>query len=539
MALNSSSESLQEQRFGGDQRATLLSLPPSGLVTLRRFAPELILLAFTIAAAIRTTDPDLWGHIRFGREILYRRHLVLHDRYSYTAFGLLWRDHEWLTEVIMALLYNHLGVIGLKLWKLGCSTAMVVLLALGIAETGTPIRLQLGLLAVATIATTLFIQLRPQLFTFVLFAAMLALLARHTYRGSAPLWMLIPLMALWANLHGGFIIGIVALWVYAGVAGLQDLLVGRSKQRAANLGLIAAAGTLATLLTPYGTNTWIAVIGALRNPLTRSLMDDWKLPFAYITSAGHIDFAFLFFSSAAFGLMAALAISLSLAPSGVDLPLAAIALIMSAGACVSVRNLPLAGIACAAPVACHIGLWQAGKRQKPGVETTSVFSSTARWLLAALAIALAVGREGLFSKLLPTDLAYPSGPVEFMHQHGLHGNVLNHFSWGEYLIWHLAPSSKVFIDGRYDTVYPLSVIGDYVKFHFGQPGASTVLRSYPHDFVLVPAPSIPCTLMEKSSGWILIFRDHDSALFAQQGSPAAKLPGVPLISAAPSQRYFP
>jgi fluoride ion exporter CrcB/FEX len=439
----------------------------------------------------------------------------------------------------MALVYNHLGVIGLKLWKLACSTGMLVMLALGIAETGAPPRLQLGLLAVATIATTLFIQLRPQLFTFVLFAAMLALLARHTYREGAPLWMLIPLMALWANLHGGFIIGIVALWVYTGVAGLQDLLAQRSKNRAAKLGLIAAASTLATLLTPYGTDTWIAVIVALRNPFTRSIIDDWKPAVAYIWNGGHINFPFLFFSSYAFALMAALPLSFGLAPSGRDLPLVAIALIMSLGACVAVRNLPLAGIACAVPVAYHAALWQAGKGRKAAVEPSRIFSSMTRWSLAVLAIVLAVGREGLFSKLLPTDAAYPSGPVQFMKRHGLHGNVLNHFGWGEYLIWHLAPSSKVFIDGRYDTVYPLSVIGDYVKFHFGQPGATTVLRSYPHDFVLVPAPSIPYGLLEKSLGWTLIFQDHDSALFARQGSPAAKLPGVPVISAATSQQYFP
>ena len=50
--------------------------------------------------------------------------------------------------------------------------------------------------------------------------------------------------------------------------------------------------------------------------------------------------------------------------------------------------------------------------------------------------------------------------------------------WGEYLIWHTAPEDKVFIDGRYDTVYPFKVIGDYLEFYFDQPGASAVLESF-------------------------------------------------------------
>ena len=52
-------------------------------------------------------------------------------------------------------------------------------------------------------------QFRPQLFTFMLLAATLALLVRDNYRGRAPLWLVVPIMMLWGNLHGGFIIGII------------------------------------------------------------------------------------------------------------------------------------------------------------------------------------------------------------------------------------------------------------------------------------------------------------------------------------------
>ena len=109
---------------------------------------------------------------------------------------------------------------------------------------------------------------------------------------------------------------------------------------------------------------------------------------------------------------------------------------------------------------------------------------------------MAIG-GGLFSRRLAPDRGYPSAALAFMDAHGLHGNVLDDFGWGEYLIWHAAPADKVFIDGRYDTVYPLKVILDYLDFYFDQPGAGAVLDSYPHDFVLIGPRAPARRLMER------------------------------------------
>ena len=68
----------------------------------------------------------------------------------------------------------------------------------------------------------------------------------------------IPMLALWANLHGGFIMGIAALGAYAAVSGLQDVIAGRGYNRAIRLAAITGTATLATLVTPYGLGTWYA-----------------------------------------------------------------------------------------------------------------------------------------------------------------------------------------------------------------------------------------------------------------------------------------
>jgi hypothetical protein len=193
-------------------------------VSLFHYAPALLLLVIVVADGAQFADPDLWGHIRAGQAILEQGHIILRDTYSYSAFGQLYRNHEWLTEVLMALIYNHGGVIGLKLWKFTCAALTFGFLAAGLSETGASATVQLCTLMCASVALTLEMQFRPQLFTYLLFTTLLMILARHNYRGSARIWLMIPIMALWANLHGGFVIGIATLGVYTAVVGMQDLI---------------------------------------------------------------------------------------------------------------------------------------------------------------------------------------------------------------------------------------------------------------------------------------------------------------------------
>jgi hypothetical protein len=249
---------------------------PLPRTSLLHYAPAMVLLLIVVADSAQFPDPDLWGHLRFGQAALASGHVIARDPYSYSAAGAVWRNHEWLTEIIMALAYNSLGVVGLKLWKFASIAATMVLMALGLAETGASPTIQMNTLGLAALAMVPQNQFRPQLFTFMLLAATLALLARDNYRGRAPLWLAIPILMLWGNLHGGFIIGIATLATYTGVVGLQDLLTGRGLARASRLGLITLAATLATLLSPYGIENWLVVINALKVHAAHPIIADWQ-----------------------------------------------------------------------------------------------------------------------------------------------------------------------------------------------------------------------------------------------------------------------
>jgi hypothetical protein len=105
-----------------------------------------VLIAILLADSNRHTDPDLWGHLRFGQAFIAGRRLLHRDIYSYSAAGYRWRDHEWLAEVVMAFVYNAAGVIGLKLWKFTCTAAALLFVADTEALTGASPTIQLVIL---------------------------------------------------------------------------------------------------------------------------------------------------------------------------------------------------------------------------------------------------------------------------------------------------------------------------------------------------------------------------------------------------------
>src|SRR5580704_19308392 len=105
-----------------------------GRVSLLRCSPALILVVVAIVDLQRWADPDLWGHVAFGRAMLAHHHLTMRDTYSYSAHWHVWLNHEWLSELLMGAAYNAFGVIGLKMIKFACSTAIILCLALSLSE---------------------------------------------------------------------------------------------------------------------------------------------------------------------------------------------------------------------------------------------------------------------------------------------------------------------------------------------------------------------------------------------------------------------
>ncbi len=500
-----------------------------------------MLFAIVIADAMRGADTDLWGHIHFGNIVLTQHQLFFHAPSSYACppGPRDWILLDWLGKVLMTLVYDVSGAIGLKLAKFASVAAMMVLLALGEGETGASLEVQAAVLMAAAIAFVPQMQFRPVLATYLFFAALMAMLARESYGRRAPLWLAVPMLALWANLHGGFFAGLVALGLYTAVCGAQDLAQGRGTRRTVRLAAMTSAATLATLLNPYGLGDWLVIIPYLRNPFTLRYISEFR-PLLMVMADFYRAQRPLFTFVSAMAIMAALFVTFALTPRADDLALFAIAALMTATALYAVRNTGLAVIACSIPLCRHADLLTDRLRAAPRAVAARPAPAWRAFhaAIAVLAVGVAI-RTGLLSNTLVAAEQKPVGAVAFMREHGLHGNVLCEFGWADYLLFHDAARAKIFIESIFEAYYPHQVQSDFAAITYAEPGAARVLDAYPNDFVLMPTGSPAYGLLMAQAGWRLIYRDPVSALFARAGSPAAALAGVPRLARSAPPSVFP
>lgn len=509
--------------------------------SLLRSAPALVLFAIVIADVMRGADTDVWGHIYFGRVVLSQHRFLFHAPSSYACppGPRNWPNLGWLGGVVLALVYDAAGVVGLKLAKFASVAAMMVLIALGEAETDASLEVQAAVLIAAALAFVPQMQFRPVLATYLFFAALMAMLARESYGRRVPLWLAVPMLALWANLHGGFFVGLAALGLYTAVCGAQDLARGRGTRRAVRLAALTSAAALATLLNPYGLQDWLAIGPYLRNPFTLRYISEFR-PLFVVIADFHREHRPLFTFGSALAIIAALFVTFALTPRADDLALFAIAALMTAGALYAVRNTGLAVIACSIPLCRHANLLIDRLRSphNAGVARPAPAWRAFHAAIAMLAVGVAI-RTGLLSNTLVAAEQKPVGAVAFMREHGLHGNVLCEFGWADYLLFHDAPRSKIFIESIFEAYYPHQVQSDFAAITYAEPGAARVLDAYPNDFVLMPTGSPAYGLLMAQAGWRLIYRDPVSALFARAGSPAAALAGVPRLARSAPPSVFP
>ncbi|MEE9275206.1 MAG: hypothetical protein V3V62_07850, partial [bacterium] len=130
-------------------------------------------------------------------------------------------------------------------------------------------------------------------------------------------------------------------------------------------------------------------------------------------------------------------------------------------------------------------------------------------------------------------IGYPARAVALLRESGGGGNLVVHFDWGEYVIWHLAPRFRVSMDGRRETVYSPEVYREFLDFLFGRGRWDAHLERKRADFVLVPKKHPVFNLMKLKPGWRLIYEDPLGGLFAPEGAEgisrllAARPPKIP------------
>ena len=149
--------------------------------------PRLVVLCFLAGTG---ADPDLFGHLTFGREIVHAFDVHRSDLYSFTS-DIPWVNHEWLAEAVMWIAYAAGGAPGLVALKLLLATIAGALML----ATWKPYELRFvpreGLLfAIALAAWPQFVSARPQMFSLAIFAWLLFELEQFRRGADRTLWRL-------------------------------------------------------------------------------------------------------------------------------------------------------------------------------------------------------------------------------------------------------------------------------------------------------------------------------------------------------------
>lgn len=486
---------------------------------LLRVALWSILLA---AATYTSTDPDLWGNVRFGLDILRDASIPHVDPYSFTADH-AWINHEWLSEVITAGAFRLGGNPGLILLKLATIGGMLLFLNSTLRREGVDAAIvRDGATAVAVILTMEQTRhIRPQLFSLVCFAALLwCLMAAR--RGSHR-WLLIlpPLFAVWANLHGGWLVGggVLALWTL-GVA------VSGDRRQTAWCLAIGVASLCATLLTPYGLDLWTF----LRNTVGFSRADivEWQ-PVYVLGWDTLIRWSLTF----ALGMLAVVLVGRT-----DRRPQQMVALLALAAASFMVTRLQ-AFFALTVLFLVGAGIGRACQRSRAEVATPPRAGShrgMAAIALGVTAAALVVIATNLTH--LRVDPRFTPGPgaVAFLNTEPPGARVLVWFDWSEYGIWHLAPRMRVSIDGRRETVYSPSLQDRHMRFYFDAPGGSALPRDLSADYIWIPR-TLPVVQRLADDGWRRLYEDDQSVVFGRTVPQRSNVPVM--ITAAALTRMFP
>jgi hypothetical protein len=473
------------------------SLTPGRIRVFLRLACAAVLVAVLTQTR---ADPDLFGHVRFGRDIVAARSAHLVDRYSFTS-DRPWINHEWLSEVVMYGAYNAFGAAGLVALKLSLLALMLLAVALAIRRSDLSEPARDFLLALTVICT--FPQtnsVRPQLFSLMLFAALLLVLVAAR-RDRRVLVGAVPIMVIWVNVHGGWVVGAgtLAVWTVLGLRSDRSL-----RDRLTSVGVVAAALAV-TLVNPYGLELWRFLQETVA--FGRDSIADWQP-----VVRDHVLFGLWALVAA----VAAAALVFSIARRTVDVQAAAVVLMFGLGSFRVSRLLSFFVLSVVMVLAPEIAsTW---RRRAPArrERRTMPWVPAVVFLLALALIGTGVSASARnISCIRFEDDLFPEAQAAgVLTAGGARGRVLTYFDYGEYAIWHLSPDLLVSMDGRRETVYSDEVVERQFRF-YTEPGDRRMIVNELHpDYIWMPS-SLNVTKDLAADGWEPIYSGPRSVILSK------------------------
>ena len=459
-------------------------------------------LGMVLLAVITHTraDPDLWGHVQFGRDIVSEASIPRLDPYAFTS-DREWINHEWLAECAMYIAFAVGRGPGLVVLKVLVVFGMLGLVWNGLKRQQVEPATRDLLIALVVVGT--FPQLnhvRPQIFSVLAFAALIWILES----GGSPRRLLLipPLFAAWVNFHGGWIVGggVLALWAVLSLRRGEGVLLFGA-------GAMALVGTLAN---PYGLRMWqflSTTVGFGRAEIT-----DWQP--LYRLGAGYVALWILLSLAAIVGIMHAWR------SRTWDLRRLVVVLVLAVASFQVSRLEAFFAIAVVLLLGSDIAAALKARRSP-----ASAPQATQRGFAAALTIVIVatliaggavVSASNVTCVRMAADQAEP-GIVAMVKQRRLLGRLVVWFDWGEYAIWHFAPELLVSIDGRRETVYSDQVMQKHLNFYYTPSSSDAFLAVTLPDHIWLPV-DLPVVSTLLADGWVPLFRGPRSIWLSRDAS---------------------
>lgn len=167
-----------------------------------------------------------------------------------------WENAPVLAELVFHALYTGFSDRGLVLAQIGAVVAAFVFLGRDMRAAGAGDASRALILVVTALAAApALLVVRAQLFSLALFPLLVLLLRSETRTPSRRIWLIVPLVALWSNLHGAVLVGVAVSAAY--------LLLHRLRQQPAVAVGVLVASLTALLATPALWGTFAYYHGVL------------------------------------------------------------------------------------------------------------------------------------------------------------------------------------------------------------------------------------------------------------------------------------
>ncbi len=449
---------------------------------------------------VNPADPDLWHRLALGETLWQTHQFPLGGTFSYLADYRHIADHEWGSALIFYGLYQWSGGVAMVMLKLILLALTLTLLVWAGLTGRRPTAFFATFYAVVLLALLPSFQWTVRCMTFTHFFFALWLYwyqcERHGRR-IAPLAYILTAI-LWANLHGGFVIGLA--WLL-GVTVVEFWQGGAWKR----WGALLSSCTLVTLINPFGWQLWISTGRALLT--TRRGLDEWS-PVSWSDMVAYPGYKILLVGAViTLGLLIYTRGWRRVDRSSILLIGAAMALSLT-----SARYTTLFAAVCAALGPDLLPNEPAIQSFENPIHRLGYLGMRFMMLLVPLYAALSI-LPGSGLDLQFTARFCPVQAVDYLEGQNVHGRLLVPLNYGSYALWRLRGRMRVSMDGRYDLVYRPETYQKVDDFFSARGEWNTLLHSPAPDAILLPVNDAVYPKLKALEGWTEAWHSATDAVF--------------------------